>query len=154
MTEPSAPPDRALPDSQDVRLLTEIGFLAAVKGDVMRAEKIFSALLLFRPGKAFAHVGLAVALMNAGRAGDAVAHLTAATPDPGEDAEMVQTMLGLALQLDGRSHQSQQVLRKLVGPPAACNAASDSARLARKLLGEHPEGTNATPSSFFALYST
>jgi len=131
----------SLPDSDDIRLLTEIGFLASARGDVARAEVIFGALLLLRPDKAFAHLGLATALMNARRPGDAATHLATAHIPPGADADMVQAMHGLALQLDGRIGQGQRVLREVSGRPGATEAPTDGVLLARKLLGETPSGT-------------
>ncbi|WP_051237486.1 hypothetical protein [Ottowia thiooxydans] len=129
---------RALPDSDEIRLLTEIGFLASAKGDVARAEVIFGALLLLRPERAFAHVGLATALMNAHRAGDAASHLATARIPAGADADMVQAMHGIALQLDGRISQSQRVLREVARRSDSADEPSDGTRLARKLLGEGP----------------
>lgn len=125
-----------LPDSDDIRLLTEIGFLASARGDVARAEAIFSALLLLRPDQAFAHVGLATALMNARRPGDAAARLAAARIPQGADEDMVQAMHGLALQLDGRVSQSQRVLREVSGRSGGTDEPTDGILLARKLLGE------------------
>lgn len=122
-------------DSRDIRLLTEIGFLASARGDVVRAESIFGALLHFRPEKAFPHVGVAIALMNAGRFDEAASRLGAVRLPAGPDADLVQAMHGMALQLQGRISQSQGVLhevasrRDIQGPP------SDGVRLARRLLG-------------------
>ncbi|MET4580098.1 tetratricopeptide repeat protein [Ottowia thiooxydans] len=131
----------SLPDSSDIHLLTEIGFLASARGDVARAEPIFRALLLLRPEKAFPHVGLATALMNARRAGDAATHLATASLPPGEDSDMVQAMHGLALQLDGRISQSQRVLREVAKQADRPEGTSDGTRLARKLLGQDAMGT-------------
>lgn len=130
----------SLPDGDDIHLLTEIGFLASARGDVARAEAIFGALLLFRPDQAFAHLGLATALMNARRPGDAATRLASAQLPPGADADMLQAMHGLALQLDGRMGQSQRVLREVSGRPGTAEGPSGGILLARKLLGEAPDG--------------
>ena len=102
--------------SEDVQLLTQVGFIAAGRADVERAEAIFGALLAVRPRRAFAHVGLACARMNAGDAGAAARALERALPGvaEGEDADTVQAFLGLALQLDGRLGESRRVLQEVV----------------------------------------
>lgn len=130
------PDTLVVPDSDDVRLLTEIGFLASARGDVVRAEVIFGALLLSRPNDAFPHIGLATALMNALRPGEAAALLAKAIIPTGDDADMVHAMRGLALQLDGQTTQSTQVLRDLIDSRRNDDAKSDGVRLALKLLGE------------------
>lgn len=127
----------SLPDRDDIRLLTEIGFLASGAGDVARAEVIFGALLLLRPDRAFAHVGLATALMNAGRAADAVTHLEGARIPPGEDADMVGAMYAIALQLAGRPNQSQAVSRKLADQSDGPEGPTDGKKLALQMLGEN-----------------
>lgn len=123
--------------SEDVQLLTQVGFIATGRADVERAEAIFGALLAVRPRRAFAHVGLACARMNAGDAGAAARALERALPGvaEGEDADTVQAFLGLALQLDGRLGESRRVLQEVVrrAQPAEDN---DGLRLARRMLGE------------------
>jgi hypothetical protein len=104
---------------------------------VPRAESIFGALALVRPDKAFAHLGIPVALMNAGRTEEAVLHLEAAHPAPGEDSDMVQAFLGLALQLSGQAAKAMRTLRP-IAQRARQESASDGARLAARLLGEPP----------------
>lgn len=130
------PNSTSLPSKDDIRLLTEIGFLASARGDVARAEVIFGALLLSRPDAAFAHVGLATALMNARRPGEAAALLAKAVLPAGADADLVQAMQGLALQLDGQTSQSTRVLRELTDGKHDDDARSDGVLLALKLLGE------------------
>lgn len=124
-----------LPDACDIRLLTQVGFLAASRGDVPRALRIFNALALLRPDQAFSFVGMACALMNAARAADAVQRLQAICLPPGPESDMLRAFQGLALQLDGRAGESTYVLRQIVsridkGTP------SEGARLAASLLGE------------------
>ena len=129
-------------DPDDIRLLTQIGFMAAARADVQRAEVIFGALLHVRPERSFSHIGMATALLNAGRAGDAVTCLEKARLPPGEDADMVQAILGLALQLDARASEATRVLRAvaMTAPEPQDNSmpASEGTLLARRLLGETP----------------
>ena len=85
---------------------------------------------------------MATALLNAGRAGDAVTCLEKARLPPGEDADMVQAILGLALQLDARASEATRVLRAvaMTAPEPQDNSmpASEGTLLARRLLGETP----------------
>ena len=122
-------------DPDDVNLLTQIGFLAAARGDAKRAEVIFGALLRVRAERAFAHVGLAMTWLNAGRAGDAVAHLRNVRLADKEDNDLVQAFLGLALQLDARASEAQRVLTS-VAQTAENTHATEGALLAQRLLGQ------------------
>jgi Flp pilus assembly protein TadD len=117
---------------------------------VPRAEIIFGALLRVRPDRSFAPIGLATALLNAGRAGEAADRLAQARAAPGEEADMVQAFLGLALQLDGRGGEAMRVLQPLAargdnGDPAE---PTPGARLARRLLGQ-TSNTDTPPRSPF-----
>lgn len=128
------PPEQAagLLSPDDARLLTEVGFLAAASGDVLRAERIFGGLTRLRPGRAYPQVGLAVAWMNAGRASDAAVLLEKAqSTDPDERATL-DAWRGFALQLAGRSGESRRVLDTLAA------SEGDAGTLARSLLGLNP----------------
>ncbi|HSV44835.1 MAG TPA: hypothetical protein VLJ58_03500, partial [Ramlibacter sp.] len=111
---------------EDIKLLTEVGFLASARADVRRAETVFGALEQLRPDAAFPYVGAATALLNAGRAEEAVAALDRGLAADGQrDAGELQAFRGLALQLAGRASESVRAMR----------AAGDT-RLARAMLGE------------------
>lgn len=127
----SAALDRAafVLDSAEVRLLTEIGFLAAASGDATRAQAIFLALQRLRPGRAFPLVGLAVSKMNAGYANEAVLLLEQAQAGDEAERNVMDAWRGLALQLAGRAGESKSLLMKLA------LTEGDGAILARSLLG-------------------
>ncbi len=113
-------------ESEDVRLLTEVGFLAAVAGDVRRAEAIFRALELYRPSAAFPHAGRAVALMHAGKTDQAVEVLDAGLVQSDPEGRVdLHALRGLALHLAGRASESERALR-----------AAGNHRLAHAMLGE------------------
>ena len=98
-------------DANEVRLLTEVGFLAAARADVKRAEVIFSALERVRPDRIFAYVGLAMAYLNAGRADEAAQVLgRGAGLVNSQEAPVLEAVWALALQMAGRSAESQRVL--------------------------------------------
>jgi len=136
-------PLAALLDSDDIQLLTQTGFIAAGRADVQRAERIFGALALARPQHDFPHVGMAAALLNAGRPADAAARLGSVQLPPGDAADMVQAFHGLALQLDRRPGEATRVLRAVAARAQNAATPSEGARLACKLLGEPPLQPNA-----------
>jgi len=104
-----------------------VGFLAAGVGDIRRAEIIFGALVRFRPQRAFAHVGRAIAYSNAGRHDEAARILADAlvlVADVSERCEL-EAFRGLVLHLGGRTSESVRAL-----------IAAGDVRLAQVMLGE------------------
>lgn len=135
------------PDASDIQLLTQVGFLAAGRGDVPRALRIFEALALLRPDRAFAFVGLTSALMNAGRASEAVQRLQSVSLPAGPEADMLDSFQSLALQLAGRPGESTYLLRQIVSRSRHAPA-SEGALLASRLLGED-RGAAPRPATSF-----
>lgn len=89
---------------------------------------IFGALERVRPARGFPYAGLAACYMNAQRADDAVRVLERGTAQvPAQEFAELEALRALALQLAGRSSESQRAAR----------AAGDSP-LARSLLGQRP----------------
>lgn len=132
-------------DADEARLFTEVGFLAAGRGDVQHADAIFQALRGIRPRRAYPWLGLAVARMNAGRATEAVAVLEqgeACMADaPPAEAALLAAWRGFALQLAGRSGESTRVLQ------ACAHGDGEGAALARALLGLPAAPAAASPTS-------
>lgn len=135
------------PDSSAIHLLSQIGFLAAGQGDAPRALRIFEALALLRPERAFPFVGIASAFMNTGRAEEAVQRLQAVSLPAGAESDMLEAFKGLALQLAGRSGESAYVLRKLVNG-VQHSTPTEGALLASRLLGEDLSAAPKPPPSF------
>lgn len=106
--------------------MTEVGFLAAARGDVRRAEVIFGALERLRPAGAFVYVGLAVAYLNAARPEEAVRALDRGlmAVEPADKPE-VQGVRSLALQIAGRTSESISAARQ-----------AGASNLARAMLGQ------------------
>ena len=109
-------------DGAEIRLLTELGFLAAGAGQLDRAEDIFRALVHLRPRRAFGYVGWAMAYMNTGRLQEAVSVLDRAKLAMKDNTDIAETVeveafRGLALQLrdeDGdRDHAEAHFTRAL-----------------------------------------
>ena len=98
-------------DSAEIRLLTEVGFLAAAKADVGRAKVIFSSLELLRPNGAFVYSGLAFAYLNAARYEDGVTVLDKGLPHmAAEDVSVLQSIRAMALGWAGRASESTRAL--------------------------------------------
>lgn len=117
----------------DAKLLTEIGFLAADQGDVVRADAVFDALCRLRPGRAYPWLGKTLARFHAGRADDAAMFLERVLCQDKDENAMLQAWRGLALQLAGHSAQSRTLLERVA------QGSGPGPLLARTLLGL-PEG--------------
>lgn len=120
-------------DAQDARLLTEIGMLAAEAGDVARADAIFGALRRLRPDRAYPYIGLVLARLAAGRAGEAVRFIEDAEIGDPQERGVLHAWRGLALQMMGRTAESRRVLTEAAAMPG------EGAHLARRLLGLEEE---------------
>ncbi|MBB1625144.1 tetratricopeptide repeat protein [Achromobacter sp. UMC71] len=118
-------------EADDARCLAEVGFLAAGRGDVARADAIFNALRALRPGRAYPWLGLAVARLNAGRADEAVRLLEQGEASAAAERGLLSAWRGLALQLAGRNAESVRLLQAC----ADAGAGGEGAVLARSLLG-------------------
>lgn len=108
---PCAPGDELSGD--EIRLVGEIGFMAARARDVKSAMAIFEGLRTLRPRHAFVFIGLAMAHMAVGRAEEAVRILR----DDGFGAlpgdEELQAFLAIALQEAGRGSECRRLLQAL-----------------------------------------
>ncbi len=118
-------------EADDARCLAEVGFLAAGRGDVTRADAIFNALRALRPGRAYPWLGLAVARLNAGRADEAVRLLEQGEASAAAERGLLSAWRGLALQLAGRNAESVRLLQAC----ANADAGGEGPALARSLLG-------------------
>lgn len=117
-----------LVDSNEVRLLTEIGFLAAARGDVRRAQRIFGALEHIRPASAAVYVGLALSHLNNASADEALRILERGLRlVPGDDAPLLHAFRALAFQSSGRSSERMRALRQSGNHPLALAMLGESA---------------------------
>ena len=134
-------------DKADIRLLTEIGFLGAGANLPRPVENLFRAMMVLRPRRAFAYMGLATNHLNQSRP-DSALHVMqqgvrmldnpapndavdASTFDPVQDPAMMHTFHGLCLLANQRTAEAQQVLQRVLQLPPYPPAL----RLARGLLG-------------------
>lgn len=92
---------------EEIRLLTETGFLAGAQGDLKSATAIFGALQQCRPEAAFAYIGMAMAQLNRRRHDDALRTLDQGLAQAGAaHACDLHAMRTLALRLAGRGADS------------------------------------------------
>lgn len=137
--------------ADEVRLLSEIGFLAAASPVLQgESERLFRQLAELRPRRAFPYIGLATGWLNRGRPDEAAAAMAEgirrqAAPwgdeppdadsfDPVEDPAMMQVFHGLTLLASRRTAEGQQVLGTLL---ESCDHPA-AVRLAQGLLGRSP----------------
>lgn len=107
-------------DADQLRMLAQIGFIAAARARVADAEAIFAAIAIERPTRAAAYMGLAIAYLTSGRSQDALAALDRglAVQGQSETAEL-HALRGVTLQLSGRASESLQALRAAGDHPIA-----------------------------------
>jgi hypothetical protein len=115
----------------DVRLLLDLCFVTAGRAAVDDTDTLADGLLALRPGLEGAALACALARLNGGRADEAVALLRSRQPESADARAVHDSVLGLALQMAGRSAESRRVLEQTARMPGA--------GIARALLGLPPE---------------
>jgi hypothetical protein len=119
--------------SEQVRLLAEIGFMAAGAGLGRVSEAIFDGLRVLRPQQPFPYIGLAWARQCAGRIEDAIRILREDGLRANPDNDEIQVFLGLALCIGQRSAESERVLSAVLAKPGP---ETPERKLARSCLGQ------------------
>ncbi len=126
--------------ADDIRLLTEVGFVGAGAGLWQQAQQLFEALATLRPNRDFPIIGLATLQLNRQQPEEAVLLLEkvrqalATQPDtPPEDVAMLAAFHGVALHCARRTAESQQVLQSVLQMGYHSQAAQ---RIARTMLGQ------------------
>lgn len=131
-----------------VRLLAEVAYLGAASPRLFPdTERLFRQLMVLRPRRAFAYIGLASALLNRQRAEEAAQIMAlgcaqqaadwgpdapdADSFDPVEDPAMMQVFHGMCLLAARRTAEGQQTLGTLL---ESCDH-PQAVRIARGLLG-------------------
>jgi Flp pilus assembly protein TadD len=113
----------------EVRRLVSIGFYAVLNGKPEAGQRLFEALSVVRPDESFPRIGCALALMQRGRAEEAVRVLEDALGRCPND-DQVRVFLGMSLRLANRGSQAGAVL----APLAERSSDSAGTRFARQLL--------------------
>ena len=100
--------------SNEIRLLAELGFMAAASGQVAAATEIFEALIRLRPTKAFPYVGKAVAFLYVGSFTSAIELLSLASQIVETDQEQIWIYLALAFQRNGFVDKARKIFNHLL----------------------------------------
>lgn len=110
-----SPPDALAPAAEDVRLLAELGLIAAGRGLRAESEAIAAALASLRPDRAVAGIVRGLAAMSRGDDEAAVRLLRdqALVAEPGSIE--AKALLGLALERAGYRHAAQGTLAPIAG---------------------------------------
>lgn len=98
----------------EIRLLAELGFMAAASGQVANATEIFDALIYLRPKKAFPYVGKSIAFLYVGLIIAAVDLLSVASQVVETDQEQIWIYLALAFQRMGDVGKARKILDYLL----------------------------------------
>lgn len=125
---PAGTVDKPL-SSDDIRLLSSVGFMAAKAGCLVPAVRIFEALAVLRPGVAFPFIGMAIAYLAVGMAGEAVHVLRERAIPSCADRADLGLWLSLALQQAGE----HAAAKRAFGAATSSLSADDMPSLARSL---------------------
>lgn len=141
-------------DSDEIRMLTEIGFLATGNGYVDHALRIFNALRLVRPQRAFPVIGLAITLMNARKTEQAVQLLESVSLSCPSEQLQRNVWLGFALQQSDHQNAGRQLLQSVLTQTdsAEINTDTQHVALAQALLDQNATSM-ATPGTSGMLAS-
>jgi tetratricopeptide (TPR) repeat protein len=116
---------------EEMRLLTQVGFLAGATRKLKDARTIFSALERLRPDASAPYVGMALALLNRREYDEAVRTLDRALQVFDDDSQVaeIHAVRALALHLAGRGAECTRAASAAAGHPLAA-ALTESLRSA------------------------
>jgi Flp pilus assembly protein TadD len=100
-------------ESDLLKLLMEMGFLAVNTGRLGEAAVIFKGVARARPNSAYPRIGLGCVAMGRGDYAGAAEILNNAPATERAERDLCQGFLGMALKLDGRSDECREVLHQL-----------------------------------------
>jgi hypothetical protein len=114
-------------DTDEIRLLHEVGLLAGARADIKSAHAIFGALELFRPSSCFPYVGLAMAQINRREHRDALVTLDRGLMmiDDEEKRRTLHAYRALALHLSGRIAERDCAIDAAQGHPMAVSLSKE-----------------------------
>lgn len=98
-------------DREELKLMAEVGLLAATRGDAPAAEAIFAAVAQERPDAAVVYFGSALAQLFVGQSLEAIDILQRGlTRVPVVDQPALHALLALAFQSGGRAAEYAEAL--------------------------------------------
>lgn len=98
---------------QEIKWLTELGFIAPQVDNIKTALTIFRALVLCRPAEAFPYLGLAFTYLGAGKNKEAITLLEKTLLLHPSNLE-VKSTLALALKLESRNAEADTLLKEVI----------------------------------------
>jgi len=128
--------------SDDIRLLGEIGLMAAGAGNGKAAEAIFQGLMVLRPNRALPYIGLSMAKQCLGATDEALRILSEDGLRANPDSDEILVFLGMTLNNARRDGEGKRVLQDMLAKPAAD---SSERRMARKFLAETGRNSGIPP---------
>jgi hypothetical protein len=100
-------------DSELLKLLMEVGFMATNSGRLSEAATIFKGLTRARPQSVYPRIGLGCVAMGSGQFAQAVEILKQAPVKADGERDLCQGFLGMALKLGGFEEECRSVLGQL-----------------------------------------
>ena len=101
-------------DSDLLKLLMEIGFIATNTGRLGEAETIFGGLTKVRPSSGYPRIGLGCVAMGRGDFSKAANILRSTPTQEKKERDLCQGFLGMALKLGGYEDEYRSVLNQLI----------------------------------------
>jgi len=100
-------------DSDLLKLLMEVGFLATKSGMLADAETIFQGVAAARPNSGYPHIGLGCVAMGHGDFEKAVEILEGAPSKERAERDLCMGFLAMAFKLSGRNDECRDVVAQL-----------------------------------------
>jgi hypothetical protein len=100
-------------DTDLLKLLMEVGFMATNGGRLQEAATIFKGLSRARPKSVYPKIGLGCVAMGSGQFTQAVEILKSAPAQAAGERDLCQGFLGMALKLGGLHDECRSVLTQL-----------------------------------------
>lgn len=113
--------------SDEIRLLSEVGFMAASLGLAQPASRIFQGLRILRPDQPFIFIGLALSHMLVGNWSEAIYILREEGLRMVPDSHELQLYLSLVLFASEQPSQGERILSALLANRVLDNAELDLA---------------------------
>jgi Flp pilus assembly protein TadD len=118
-------------DSDVIQLLSQIGYLACLKGDVANGQMIMDSVEMNSDRHPSAMIGVAISRIYAGQYTEAVSTLKNKVLNVEPDNMTAKTFLGIALSESGESEEAFALFREIVE-----KGNSDNRAIASFYLGE------------------
>jgi hypothetical protein len=141
--------------SEEIRLLSEVGFMSASLGLAQPATRIFEGLKILRPDQPFIFIGLALAHMLVGSWPEAIYILRDEGLRIVPDSHELQLYLSLVLFASQQPSQGERILLALLENGVLDNAELDLAvGIKNKIDGNIDKSNSPKPAPVIELLTT